>query len=218
MRPGRGVRPLQRGDERVDELLVPLDEPRQAPLRELQRADDLEGLVARGLGVSTRRDDDGGQNIHRAGDGGEELPVTLALGGNVPELAQRVEEGSGARGGAEAGDEVGDAGAVGGGLGGGDEVDAMVGVEGAPRLDEAAQGVVGRGVAVGRHGLLGERAGAGGEEPSLDAVAVVGDAGGERHRVAHDLQRDGAHEVGRHLHLHLHLLLLLHCRRLQCCC
>ena len=34
-------------------------------------------------------------------------------------------------------------------------------------------------------------------EPALDGAAVVGDAGGRRHRVLHRLQRDRAHEMMR---------------------
>uniref|UniRef100_A0A0E0E2D8 Uncharacterized protein n=1 Tax=Oryza meridionalis TaxID=40149 RepID=A0A0E0E2D8_9ORYZ len=59
--------------------------------------------------------------LHRAGDGCEEIPVTPALSGHVPELVQRVEETSRACGATEAGDEHGDALAVSGGLGGRDE-------------------------------------------------------------------------------------------------
>lgn len=70
----------------------------------------------------------------------------------------------------------------------GDSLDAVGGVDGAPGLDESAERVVRS--EVREEGLLrdGTRVVLHlGEEPLLDAVAVVGDAGGDRHGVLHEL-------------------------------
>jgi hypothetical protein len=70
---------------------------RRTLLWDLQRGDDLERLVTDGggcpfrLGVGGRREHHG-QDVHRARDGDDELPVAVALGRHVPELAQRGEE------------------------------------------------------------------------------------------------------------------------------
>lgn len=76
------------------------------------------------------------------------------------------------------------------------------GVEGAPRLDEAAEGVVGDEdfrdrQEFSRHGASAPAAG---EDPVLNAVPVVGDAGGESHRILHQLQRYRTQKIGWHFH------------------
>uniref|UniRef100_A0A8R7UYT1 Uncharacterized protein n=1 Tax=Triticum urartu TaxID=4572 RepID=A0A8R7UYT1_TRIUA len=75
-----------------------------------------------------------------------------------------------------------------------------------PGGDDAREGVVRGEVKVGER-LHGGRAGgpAVREEPALDAAAVVGDAGGHRDGLLHELHGDGAQEqVGRLLHVHVH--------------
>lgn len=71
----------------------------------------------------------------------------------------------------------------------GDSLDAVGGVDGAPGLDESAERVVRS--EVREEGLLRDGTRVvlrhGGEEPLLDAVAVVGDAGGDGHGVLHEL-------------------------------
>jgi hypothetical protein len=138
--------------------------------------------------------DDGGEELDRAGRGLDEAPVAVALGDGGPDLPER---GRLAAGGVE---ERGDAAGVERRLRGREALDL---VRGAPGLDEPAQRVVGRGLALVRR-QRAPRDGAGalavGEETALDAGAVVGDARGQRHRVAHHLQRDRAREVVRYLH------------------
>ncbi|ONK74417.1 uncharacterized protein A4U43_C03F6000 [Asparagus officinalis] len=79
----------------------------------------------------------------------------------------------------------------------GEALDALGGggVEGALGLDEAAEGDVG-GDEVGVEGLPGEEACVvlQGEDPVLEVLAVVGDAGGEGDGVPNDLEGDWAEE------------------------
>lgn len=92
---------------------------------------------------------------------------------------------------AEAGDESVEVEFSEGGFRGGDAVDAVGSIEGAPGLDEAAECVVGSDGGVIRvQGVLGDGADgvAVGEEPLLDAVAVVGDSRRGRDGVFHDLE------------------------------
>lgn len=74
--------------------------------------------------------------------------------------------------------------------------DAFEGVEGAPGLDEAAEGDVGGEIGVGE-GLFGDGAGGFvlGEYPVLDAFSVVCYAGADGDGVLHDVQRNGAEEI-----------------------
>lgn len=98
-------------------------------------------------------------------------------------------------------EEFKDVGSVGGGLGRGD---SFAGVEGAPGLDEAAEGVVGDEIVGGAAELLlGDRAGGGGgvvacEEPFLDAFSVVGYAGGDGDGIFHELHGDRTKKITRY--------------------
>jgi hypothetical protein len=69
-----------------------------------------------------------------------------------------------------------------------------------PGIDDALEGVVGGEVEAGQrlHGS-GARGAAVLEEPPFDAAAVVGDAGGHRDGVVHDLHGDEAQEQVRRL-------------------
>lgn len=104
-------------------------------------------------------------------------------GSEGPELEAR---GIGSRGVAE---ELLDEGFVDGRFWRGDSLDAVRSVDGAPGLDEPAERVVRS--EVREEGLLRDGTRVvlrhGGEEPLLDAVAVVGDAGGDGHGVLHEL-------------------------------
>ncbi|KAF7823178.1 hypothetical protein G2W53_021322 [Senna tora] len=90
------------------------------------------------------------------------------------------------------GEEFEDVVGVDGGFGGGDALDAGGGVECAPRLDETAESVVRGEIRVGRNGLFGDRA---------------GDSGAECDGVFHELQRNGAEEMGRYFDC----ILVVHC-------
>lgn len=126
--------------------------------------------------------------------GGHDEAVLVGVPGERPELAERRERGAL---GEEGADEVG----VGWLLRGGDALDAEGAVGDAPVLDEAAKGVVGdEGEGAVERGAGDGAGGVAGGHPRLDAGAVVGLAGGHRHRVAHQLQGDGAPEVPGHLH------------------
>lgn len=72
-----------------------------------------------------------------------------------------------------------------------------------PDLDEALEGVVGDEF-FGVEQLHGGGAGVvAGVEPALDAAPVVGDAGAQADRGFHDVQRDGAAEIGGHCYVQI---------------
>lgn len=151
-----------------------------------------EGFVGDG---GVRGGDERGEKLGGAG-GLEGAAIGFGVGGEGAEAADAGEVG--VRGGGGGGDELEDLGLGDGGLGSWEALDSMRGVESAPGLDQAAEGVVGsEGVGVGGDGELGDRAGGVvvGEEPGFDGVAVVGDAGGEGDGILHDLEGDGAEEV-----------------------
>jgi len=81
--------------------------------------------------------------------------------------------------------------------------DAVLGVSHTPSLDEPSEGVVRGEVRVASQALLGDWADRFSRrlEPMLDALAVVGDAGGGGDGILHDLERDWAEEVLRYFSL-----------------
>lgn len=94
------------------------------------------------------------------------------------------------------------------GFRGRDAVDAIAGVGRAPCLDETPEGVVWGEVGLFGERLFGYRTARVGtlEQPSLDAVTIVGYARFGCNGVFHDLKRNGADEVARNFYFIVHEL------------
>ncbi|URD97387.1 hypothetical protein MUK42_13444, partial [Musa troglodytarum] len=142
--------------------------------------------------------DDGSQEVDGTRSRLHVVLVPHALADDLPQPAQGAQLGLRQRGLIE---EPRDVGALDGGLRRRKPLHAIGHVDGAPSLDQPPKSVV-RGDLAVQQRLPRDRACVlpSGEDPPLDAVAVVGDAGPQRHRILHELQRYGAKEVGRYLH------------------